>query len=115
MFDHQLGSSFFPYNRIPVMFTCQFTLEQLNSREGSVELKMRDKKPKYKLLKVSQSSLFQTLVCNTAFMQQIAFLNARKLLHMGYNLAHQLVFRSIHFNLTFSLYSYSFIYLCRNI
>lgn len=49
------------------MFTCQFTLEQLNAREGSVELNMRDKQTKFKLLKVSQSSLFQTMVCNTAF------------------------------------------------
>lgn len=80
-----------------------------------MKLKMRDKQTKFKSLKASQSSLFQSLVCNTAFMQQIAFLNARKLFHMGFNLARQLVLRYIHFNLTFSLYSYSFIYLCRNI
>lgn len=83
------------------MFACQLTLEQLHSREGSVKLKMKGKQTKSKLLEVSQSSLFQTLVCNTAFMQQIGFLSVRKLLHMGYNLARQLVLRYIHFNLTF--------------
>lgn len=43
MFDGQLGSSFFSYNRIPVMVTYQLTLEQLHSREGSVKLKVKDK------------------------------------------------------------------------
>lgn len=69
------------------MFTCQLTLEQLHSREGSVKLKMKDK-TNSKLLEVSQRSLFQTLVCDTAFVQQIAFPNVRELLHMGYNLVY---------------------------
>lgn len=49
----------------------------------SVKLKMKDKQTKSELLEVSQSSLFQTLVCNTAFMQQIGFLNVRKLFTHG--------------------------------
>lgn len=45
----------------------------------------------------------------------VGFLNVRKLLHVGCNLALQLMLRYIHFNLTFFIVVLIFfIYLCRN-